>query len=131
MRSAQPKLACLLMAVLIFVGTSSQALASLVCQDRTCPKKAAQAKRTCCPKTEAPSKKENRGCCCDIKSAPDLSDATPKITIAAVEFALLEKPATPLKTCAFSYYREIPPDSDRSPPNAPVAPDRGRAPPVA
>lgn len=139
MRRTRPKLvACLLMAMLMFVGTSSQALASLLCQTESCPKKAAQAReleqKSCCPKTaDKSSEEEKDGCCCKIQSAPDLADSTVKVMVpqAPLVLALLGTESVLIELPRNQIRGEIPSYADLSPPNAPIARDRGRAPPVA
>ncbi len=138
MRHTQPKLmACLLMAMLIFFGTSGQALASLLCKTETCPKKAAelqQARKSCCPTAaQDPSENQSDGCCCEIESAPDFSKPTEKLANPSPigDVAIPEVGPSSIEADLVSAHSEIPAFADLSPPNVPLARDRGRAPPVA
>jgi hypothetical protein len=90
--------------------------------------------KSCCPTTaNEPSQEEEDGCCCKIESVPDLSDRSTKITPpqTQIDLALPQEPDQLIGSDTISIPREIPAYSDLSPPNAPIARDRGRAPPVA
>ena len=125
----------LLMALMIFVGTSGQAIASLICDMDACSKASKPApveKKSCCPESErAPSSSEPGNCCCKIDSAPVTTVEAIKLFLA--EPLTIDAPPAPITgpLVVRIPQEQILSRSDSSPPHRPIVRVLGRAPPVA
>ena len=128
--------AYLLMAMLVFLGTSSQALASLFCQSSSCAKKAVAVAppKSCCAekhqkRAPEPSKKS---CCCKIQEAPVANvEPTklvgPALIVLDLPFSLIANVEQILSARA----EDIPFSGDLPPPDPSPNTHHGRAPPLA
>jgi hypothetical protein len=123
------------MALMIFVGTSGQAIASLICDMDACAKASKPApveKKSCCPDSEgAPSSDEPGNCCCELDSIPVTTAESVKLSIAEpLTIDALPAPIT-VQLVVRIPQEQILSRSDSSPPHRPIVRVLGRAPPVA
>jgi hypothetical protein len=120
----------ILMAVLVFAGATSDALASLVCPPPSCPMAAAAEvqPKSCCPEQAEPA----NACCCEIAPAPDAVVEEPAVAAMAIQLPVLARSeqAISLPQISTDTRQAITSFNDLSPPGASFAPDRGRAPPL-
>ena len=140
-------ISALLMAVVVFVGTSSQTLAALLCNIESCPKQAAksvehQAPESCCPSltvdnesNQSSDRDEQDTCCCSFKAAPAATVETVKLSVPLPLLMHLAGPESQPTTVVGAVPAEsdglILFESDLSPPRPQIERDRGRAPPAA
>lgn len=146
-RGQRPKLTRLVLAFLVFWGMTGQGISAVLCSAGLCASKCGAAPKPapeppsahgCCAEKKAKDStaaektaEPTSGCCCKIESGADFTVPHAKVAISEPVLVIdLAPEHTPLLATVIRPAPEVYSFTDPSPPDRPISPDRGRAPPA-